>query len=193
MDLTDEQWALLQPLILSTKQLSSVENRAALDSPESNCCTQAIRSSNGRTQAIRSSNGRTQAIRSGRPLLDDRPILDGIIWKIRTRSPWYDMPSRYPSHQTCYRRYRQWDRLGVMTAVFRALYLDLRERGGLDLQAAFRDGAFRFQCEGLGLNFVVDPRLHNTWQLSTALLLLAWMPRILKANTRRPPSTLQAV
>jgi transposase len=39
----------------------------------------------------------------GRPPLDRRAVLDGILWKFRTDNPWYDMPPDYPSYQTCYR------------------------------------------------------------------------------------------
>ena len=98
------------------------------------------------------------------------------------------MPSCYPYHQSCYRRYRQWKRLGIILAIYRTLYLDLRDRGGLDLEIAFQDGTFRFQREGFELNLVVDPRLQGAWQLSTAALLLGWMPRILKSDSRRSPS-----
>ena len=75
-----------------------------------------------------------------------------------------------------------------MTAIYRALYIDLRDRGGLDLQIAYQDGAFRLQREGLELNLVVDPHFHGTWQLSTAMLFIAWMSRLLKSNPRRSPS-----
>lgn len=148
MDLTDEQWAILQPLI----------------PPPS------------------------PAAGRGRPLLDERAVLNGILWKFRSNSPWYDMPSRYPSHQTCYRRYRQWKRLGIIIAIYRALYLDLRDRGGLDLEAAFSDGTFRFERQGRGLDFVMPPSLLDTWQLHTAMLFIAWVSRDLKPRRhRRPP------
>lgn len=109
----------------------------------------------------------------GRPPLDDRLILEGILWKLRTASPWYDLPSSYPSHQTCYRRYRQWRRSGVLRAIFQALLVDLRQRGGLDLQQAFKDGTFRFVYLRGRPGLVHHPSWDGAWQLSTALLLLA--------------------
>lgn len=33
----------------------------------------------------------------GRPRVDDREILNGILWIMRTGAPWKDMPGRYPS------------------------------------------------------------------------------------------------
>jgi len=54
----------------------------------------------------------------GRPPLDRRAVLDGILWKFRTGSPWYDMPPDYPSYQTCYRCHHKWDRDGVMQKIY---------------------------------------------------------------------------
>lgn len=33
--------------------------------------------------------------RMGRPREDDRRVLNGIVWKIRTGSAWRDVPERY--------------------------------------------------------------------------------------------------
>ncbi|HEY6529423.1 MAG TPA: transposase, partial [Cellvibrionaceae bacterium] len=37
----------------------------------------------------------------GRPRVDPREILEGILWILRTGAPWKDMPERYPPYQTC--------------------------------------------------------------------------------------------
>ena len=36
----------------------------------------------------------------GRPRVDDRAILDGILWVMRTGAPWNDISDRYPPYQT---------------------------------------------------------------------------------------------
>src|SRR5437667_9828230 len=51
-------------------------------------------------------------------------------------------PGRYPSYQTCHRRFQQWVRSGVMKGVLEALALDLKARGALDVREAFIDGSF---------------------------------------------------
>ena len=56
--------------------------------------------------------------------------------------PWADVPGRYPSYQTCHRRFQQWVRSGVMKGVLEALALDLKARGALDVREAFIDGSF---------------------------------------------------
>ena len=78
----------------------------------------------------------------GRPRVDDRAILNGILWVLRTGAPWHDMPNRYPPYQTCHRRFQEWVEKGVFEEVLRALVKDVKERGGLDLTECFIDGSF---------------------------------------------------
>ena len=44
----------------------------------------------------------------GRPWRDNREVLEGILWVMRTEAPWRDMPKAYPPYQTCHRRFQQW-------------------------------------------------------------------------------------
>jgi transposase len=78
----------------------------------------------------------------GRPWKDRRAVLNGILWVLRTGAPWADLPERYPSYQTCHRRFQQWVRSGIMRGVLDALAEDLRIRGRLDVREAFIDGSF---------------------------------------------------
>ncbi len=39
------------------------------------------------------------AITGGRPHENDRPVLNGTVWKIRCRAPWRDVPARYGSRK----------------------------------------------------------------------------------------------
>src|ERR1700680_3040076 len=57
----------------------------------------------------------------GRPWKDRRAVLNGILWVFRTGAPWADVPDRYPSYQTCHRRFQQWVRSGVMKGILEAL------------------------------------------------------------------------
>jgi transposase len=40
----------------------------------------------------------------GRPWIDPRAVMNGVLWVLRTGAPWHDLPSRYPPYQTCHRR-----------------------------------------------------------------------------------------
>ena len=78
----------------------------------------------------------------GRPWKERRTVLNGILWVLRTGAPWSDLPERYPSYQTCHRRFQQWVGSGVMRGILEALALELKVRGVLNVEEAFIDGSF---------------------------------------------------
>lgn len=41
----------------------------------------------------------------GVPRVDDRRVLNGIFWVLRSGAPWRYPPKRYGSHTTCYNRF----------------------------------------------------------------------------------------
>ena len=47
-------------------------------------------------------------VTGGRPREDDRRVLNGIVWKIRSGAPWRDVPARYGSWRSIYTRFRRW-------------------------------------------------------------------------------------
>ena len=59
--------------------------------------------------------------RSGRPRLDDRKVLNGIFFVLRTGTPWRDLPERYGPYTTVYNRFNRWAKRGVWLRVFEAL------------------------------------------------------------------------
>jgi transposase len=69
-------------------------------------------------------------------------VLNGILWILRTGAPWADLPDRYPSNQTCHRRFQQWVRSGVLKDILSVVAEALHDEGHLDLQEAFIDGSF---------------------------------------------------
>ncbi len=44
----------------------------------------------------------------GKPWADHRRTINGILWKLRTGSPWRDLPERYGPWQTCHARLVRW-------------------------------------------------------------------------------------
>ena len=52
----------------------------------------------------------------GRPRVDDRRVLSGIIFVNRNGSRWCDAPKDYGPHKTLYNRFIRWSRLGFLTA-----------------------------------------------------------------------------
>ena len=54
-------------------------------------------------------------------LVDDRKVLNGIYWRLRTGSPWADIPERYGPSTTCYNRFVRWRKMGVWDRIFVAV------------------------------------------------------------------------
>jgi transposase len=50
---------------------------------------------------------------SGGQWRDHPTIINGILWKLRTGSPWRDLPERYGPWQTCFDRFNRWRRDGT--------------------------------------------------------------------------------
>ena len=57
----------------------------------------------------------------GRPRVDDRRVLSGIIFINRNGLRWRDAPKDYGPHKTIYNRFIRWSRLGVFNRIFAAL------------------------------------------------------------------------
>jgi transposase len=53
--------------------------------------------------------------------VDDRRVLNGIFYVLRTGSPWRDLPERYGPYTTVYNRFNRWARAGVWLTVFEIL------------------------------------------------------------------------
>jgi transposase len=53
--------------------------------------------------------------------VNDRKVLNGIYWRLRTGSPWADIPERYGPPTTCYNRFVRWRKLGVWDRIFEAV------------------------------------------------------------------------
>ena len=78
----------------------------------------------------------------GRPCVESRRCLNGILWVLRTGAPWKDLPGRYGAHQTVLRRFQEWRAAGVMRRLLQGLARDLHRRGDIDLSQGFVDGTF---------------------------------------------------
>lgn len=57
----------------------------------------------------------------GVPRVDDRRVLNGVFWVLRSGSPWRDLPSRYGPVTTCYNRFRRWTKAGIWDRLMDAI------------------------------------------------------------------------
>ena len=52
----------------------------------------------------------------GRPPLDRRATVNGILWRLRTGAPWRDVPERYGNWNSIWRCFRRWSDAGIWEA-----------------------------------------------------------------------------
>jgi transposase len=78
----------------------------------------------------------------GRPRVDDRAALAGIIYQLRTGTHWRLLPTRQlgcGSSVTCWRRLRDWQRAGVWQRLHHRLLDELGRERQLDWSRASLD------------------------------------------------------
>ena len=93
-DLTDAQWARLQPLLPPQQH--------------------------------------GKGTKGGRPSIDHRRIINGILWILRTGAPWHDLPERYGKRSTVSTRYYRWKQQGVWDRIYDAVKAHADAAGALD-------------------------------------------------------------
>ena len=72
----------------------------------------------------------------GRTGYDNRRAIEGILWVMRTGSPWRDLPESFGKWGAVYQRFRRWVKSGVFERIFQAT------KGALDLSSVQVDGTF---------------------------------------------------
>src|ERR1700685_2907048 len=85
---------------------------------------------------------RTRSPRGGGPPADNRTCLEGILWVLRSGARWRDLPERYPSPSTCWRRLVEWEGEDVLVRIWHAFLDTLDEQGLLDWDEVFVDASF---------------------------------------------------
>jgi transposase len=53
--------------------------------------------------------------------VNDRRVLNGIFWVLRSGAPWRDLPETYGPRTTCYNRFVRWRQAGVWDQIMEAL------------------------------------------------------------------------
>ena len=123
--------------------------------------------------------------RGGRPWIENRKVFEGILWILRTGAPWADLPKKYSSPSTCWRRLRLWEEQGVWLRAWGAFLAQLDERGQLDWSEAFIDGSFAPAKKGAKLSEKPSAaRARSGWWWSTAKVFLWETTWTLRPRTR---------
>ncbi|MGH8066080.1 MAG: transposase [Candidatus Entotheonellia bacterium] len=79
--------------------------------------------------------------RGGRPRVADRRCLEGILWMLWTGAQWRELPRRYGSPSTCWRRLKAWEETGVLLTRWRAFLAELNDRPQLRGDECVADGS----------------------------------------------------
>src|SRR5690349_6460489 len=77
---------------------------------------------------------------TGRPRVDQRRALDGIIYRMRTGCQWNHLPEAFGNDVSVYRTFRRWEALGLFDILWALLLLRCEELGGVDWQWQAADG-----------------------------------------------------
>ncbi len=78
---------------------------------------------------------------TGRKPRDQRQMLNGIFWVLRTGAPWRDLPERFGPWQTVYDYYRNWRDDRTFDRVLRKLQIRLDREGKIDWDLWCIDGS----------------------------------------------------
>jgi transposase len=59
-------------------------------------------------------------------------VVEAIIWRFRTGSPWRDLPERFPPFQTVWHRFNAWSKDGTFDRILAVLQEQVQAAGELD-------------------------------------------------------------
>jgi transposase len=108
--------------------------------------------------------------KGGRPSVKSRPCVEGILWILRTGARWRDLPKRFPSSATCWRRLKEWTEAGIWDTAWGRLLRKLDRRGAINHGETIADGTFSSAKKGVNAsarpNAVRAPR---PWCSSTGM------------------------
>ena len=76
----------------------------------------------------------------GRPRRDDRVLVNGLIWMVRTGAQWAALPARYGPKSTLHARLQEWERRGVFARLWAVLLEAYDDLVGIDWQWQAADG-----------------------------------------------------
>ena len=79
--------------------------------------------------------------KTGRPRIDSRPALDGIIYRLRTGCQWNHLPKGFGDDSSVHRTFQRWVALGLFERIWALLLKECEELGGVDWQWQALDGS----------------------------------------------------
>lgn len=93
-----------------------------------------------------------QPAATGRPPADPRQMIDGALWRLRTGTPWRDLPEEFGPWMTVYKHFDLWSSDGTLDEVKQTLLSHIVDADGIDGELWFVDGSVvrAARCAGGG-------------------------------------------
>lgn len=88
------------------------------------------------------------SVEGGRPRIDPRACLEGILWVLVTGARWKDLPSCFPSKSTCHLRFTEWTRAGIFQRAWQRLLRKMDSQQAINWNECFGDGTFSSAKKG---------------------------------------------
>lgn len=121
----------------------------------------------------------------GRPAIEPRRCVEGILWVLRSGARWKDLPQHFPSYPTCWRRFQEWTAAGIWTKAWARLLRALDRQGQIDLDEAIADGTFSSAKKGaIWLARPSEARGRKRWSSPTRAVCLSRPPLPAPVRTR---------
>ncbi len=70
--------------------------------------------------------------KGGRPFSEHRRVVEGIIWRFRTGSPWRDVPGEFGPWKTVWKRHQRFSQDGTWDRIHAELLAEADARGEID-------------------------------------------------------------
>jgi transposase len=94
----------------------------------------------------------------GRPRVDDRRVINGMLYKCKTGIAWRDLPERYGPWKTVYNRFWRWARNGTLTMLVRKVRVIAEAIDELDREVSVDSSIVRAHQHAAGAH---RPRPHT--------------------------------
>ena len=123
---------------------------------------------------------------NGRPWKNNRLVLEGILWVLRSGARWKDLPKEYPSPSTCWRRLRLWEEEDVWEKIWQSFIRQLDKRRKIQWDQCFIDSHFVKAKKGALKSISQGAvRVRSSWWWRTAKEYLWQFPSTWPAPTSK--------
>ena len=93
----------------------------------------------------------------GRPRVDDRRVINGMLFKAKTGVAWRDLPERYGPWKTIYTRFWRWSRDGTLTTLVARARVIAEAIDELDREVSVDSSIVRAHQHAAGARKIAKP------------------------------------